>query len=65
MIFESWKCFVFQHISFLFQITGIGLHAMSGAATGPGSAPGIPGHTAAITPKTWTEGTGGKRCREK
>lgn len=29
---------------------------MSGAATGPGPAPGMPGHTAAITPKTWTEG---------
>ncbi|KAM9508208.1 putative global transcription activator SNF2L2 isoform 5-T7 [Guaruba guarouba] len=36
--------------------SGIGLHAMSGAATGPGPAPGIPGHAAAITPKTWTEG---------
>ncbi|KFO62950.1 putative global transcription activator SNF2L2, partial [Corvus brachyrhynchos] len=36
--------------------SGIGLHAMSGAATGPGPAPGMPGHTAAITPKTWTEG---------
>lgn len=32
---------------------------MSGAATGPGPAPGMPGHTAAITPKTWTEGTAG------
>jgi len=30
---------------------------MSGAASGPGPAPGMPGHTAAITPKTWTEGT--------
>lgn len=29
---------------------------MSTAATGPGPAPGMPGHTAAITPKTWTEG---------
>ncbi|NXL69756.1 SMCA2 protein, partial [Leptocoma aspasia] len=36
--------------------SGIGLHAMSGTATGPGAAPGIPGHTTAITPKTWTEG---------
>uniref|UniRef100_A0A8C0BZ80 SWI/SNF related, matrix associated, actin dependent regulator of chromatin, subfamily a, member 2 n=1 Tax=Buteo japonicus TaxID=224669 RepID=A0A8C0BZ80_9AVES len=27
----------------------------NGAATGPGPAPGLPGHTAAITPKTWTE----------
>ncbi|NXF46127.1 SMCA2 protein, partial [Oceanites oceanicus] len=36
--------------------SGIGLHTMSGAATGPGPAPGMPGHTAAITPKTWTEG---------
>uniref|UniRef100_A0A8C0BZ32 SWI/SNF related, matrix associated, actin dependent regulator of chromatin, subfamily a, member 2 n=1 Tax=Buteo japonicus TaxID=224669 RepID=A0A8C0BZ32_9AVES len=36
--------------------SGIGLHTMSGAATGPGPAPGLPGHTAAITPKTWTEG---------
>ncbi|XP_009578851.1 PREDICTED: probable global transcription activator SNF2L2, partial [Fulmarus glacialis] len=34
----------------------IGLHTMSGAATGAGPAPGMPGHTAAITPKTWTEG---------
>ncbi|NXK67443.1 SMCA2 protein, partial [Sylvietta virens] len=34
--------------------SGIGLHAMSGAASG--SAPGMPGHTTAITPKTWTEG---------
>lgn len=29
---------------------------MSGSATGPGPASGMPGHTAAITPKTWTEG---------
>ncbi|XP_030327247.1 probable global transcription activator SNF2L2 isoform X6 [Strigops habroptila] len=36
--------------------SGIGLHTMSGATTGPGPAPGMPGHTAAITPKTWTEG---------
>ncbi|KFQ01233.1 putative global transcription activator SNF2L2, partial [Haliaeetus albicilla] len=36
--------------------SGIGLHTMSGAAAGPGPAPGMPGHTAAITPKTWTEG---------
>ncbi|XP_057262073.1 probable global transcription activator SNF2L2 isoform X3 [Pezoporus wallicus] len=36
--------------------SGIGLHTMSGAATGPGPAPGMPGHTATITPKTWTEG---------
>ncbi|XP_051644396.1 probable global transcription activator SNF2L2 isoform X4 [Manacus candei] len=36
--------------------SGIGLHAMSGAAAGPGSAPGMPGHTTAITPKTWPEG---------
>ncbi|NWV18856.1 SMCA2 protein, partial [Origma solitaria] len=36
--------------------SGIGLHAMTGAAAGPGAAPGMPGHTAAITPKTWTEG---------
>ncbi|XP_010082872.1 PREDICTED: probable global transcription activator SNF2L2 isoform X1 [Pterocles gutturalis] len=36
--------------------SGIGLHTMSGAATAPGPAPGMPGHTAAITPKTWTEG---------
>ncbi|NXU19776.1 SMCA2 protein, partial [Pardalotus punctatus] len=36
--------------------SGIGLHAMSGAAAGPGPAPGMPGHTTAITPKTWTEG---------
>ncbi|XP_074994350.1 SWI/SNF-related matrix-associated actin-dependent regulator of chromatin subfamily A member 2 isoform X4 [Calonectris borealis] len=36
--------------------SGIGLHTMSGAATGGGPAPGIPGHTSAITPKTWTEG---------
>ncbi|NXD81502.1 SMCA2 protein, partial [Halcyon senegalensis] len=36
--------------------SGIGLHTMSGAATGPGPAPGMPGHTAAITPKTWSEG---------
>ncbi|NXA27412.1 SMCA2 protein, partial [Ibidorhyncha struthersii] len=36
--------------------SGIGLHTMSGAAGGPGPAPGMPGHTAAITPKTWTEG---------
>uniref|UniRef100_A0A672V9I4 SWI/SNF related BAF chromatin remodeling complex subunit ATPase 2 n=1 Tax=Strigops habroptila TaxID=2489341 RepID=A0A672V9I4_STRHB len=35
--------------------SGIGLHTMSGATTGPGPAPGMPGHTAAITPKTWTE----------
>uniref|UniRef100_A0A672V8X7 SWI/SNF related BAF chromatin remodeling complex subunit ATPase 2 n=1 Tax=Strigops habroptila TaxID=2489341 RepID=A0A672V8X7_STRHB len=27
----------------------------NGATTGPGPAPGMPGHTAAITPKTWTE----------
>ncbi|XP_025915764.1 probable global transcription activator SNF2L2 isoform X4 [Apteryx rowi] len=38
--------------------SGIGLHAISGPVTGPGPAPGIPGHTAAITPKTWTEGRG-------
>ncbi|OXB57830.1 hypothetical protein ASZ78_004124 [Callipepla squamata] len=36
--------------------SGIGMHAMSGAATGPGPAAGIPGHTAAITPKNWNEG---------
>ncbi|XP_064357938.1 probable global transcription activator SNF2L2 isoform X3 [Dromaius novaehollandiae] len=36
--------------------SGIGLHAITGPVTGPGPAPGIPGHTAAITPKTWTEG---------
>ncbi|XP_010133203.1 PREDICTED: probable global transcription activator SNF2L2, partial [Buceros rhinoceros silvestris] len=36
--------------------SGIGLHTMSGSATGPGPASGMPGHTAAITPKTWTEG---------
>uniref|UniRef100_A0A1D5NTB4 SWI/SNF related, matrix associated, actin dependent regulator of chromatin, subfamily a, member 2 n=1 Tax=Gallus gallus TaxID=9031 RepID=A0A1D5NTB4_CHICK len=36
--------------------SGIGMHAMSGAATGPGPAAGIPGHTAAITSKTWNEG---------
>ncbi|KAM4637699.1 putative global transcription activator SNF2L2 isoform 6-T7 [Amazona ochrocephala] len=36
--------------------SGMGLHTISGAATGPGPAPGMPGHTAAITPKTWTEG---------
>ncbi|XP_010153319.1 PREDICTED: probable global transcription activator SNF2L2 [Eurypyga helias] len=36
--------------------SGIGLHTMSGAATGPGPAPGMPGHTATTTPKTWTEG---------
>ncbi|XP_062455028.1 probable global transcription activator SNF2L2 isoform X3 [Rhea pennata] len=36
--------------------SGIGLHAISGPVAGPGPAPGIPGHTAAITPKTWTEG---------
>ncbi|RLW05270.1 hypothetical protein DV515_00005246 [Chloebia gouldiae] len=36
--------------------SGIGLHAMSGTAAGPGAAPGMPGHTTAITPKTWTEG---------
>ncbi|XP_074713234.1 putative global transcription activator SNF2L2 isoform X2 [Strix uralensis] len=36
--------------------SGIGLHTMSGAATGPGPAPGMPGHTAALTSKTWTEG---------
>lgn len=53
---HAWKCFLSQHISFLCQILGIGLHAMSGTATGPGPAPGIPGHTAAITPKTWSEG---------
>lgn len=34
---------------------------MSGAATGPGSAPGIPGHATAITPKTWTEGIVGRK----
>uniref|UniRef100_A0A8C0F5D5 SWI/SNF related, matrix associated, actin dependent regulator of chromatin, subfamily a, member 2 n=1 Tax=Bubo bubo TaxID=30461 RepID=A0A8C0F5D5_BUBBB len=42
-------------MSFLSQITGIGLHTMSGAAAGPGPAPGMPGHTAALTSKTWTE----------
>ncbi|XP_074669843.1 putative global transcription activator SNF2L2 isoform X2 [Strix aluco] len=36
--------------------SGIGLHTMTGAATGPGPAPGMPGHTAALTSKTWTEG---------
>ncbi|NXO59518.1 SMCA2 protein, partial [Aramus guarauna] len=36
--------------------SGIGLHTMSGAATAPGPAPTVPGHTAAITPKTWAEG---------
>uniref|UniRef100_A0A8C0FA29 SWI/SNF related, matrix associated, actin dependent regulator of chromatin, subfamily a, member 2 n=1 Tax=Bubo bubo TaxID=30461 RepID=A0A8C0FA29_BUBBB len=36
--------------------SGIGLHTMSGAAAGPGPAPGMPGHTAALTSKTWTEG---------
>ncbi|NXF95763.1 SMCA2 protein, partial [Eubucco bourcierii] len=36
--------------------SGIGLHTMSGSASGPGPTPGIPGHTAAITTKTWTEG---------
>lgn len=31
---------------------------MSGSASGPGPGPtpGMPGHTAAITTKTWTEG---------
>lgn len=57
--------FVLLHFFFLCQIAGIGLHAMSGAAAGPGSAPGMPGHTTAITPKTWPEGIVGKRCREK
>lgn len=47
------------------QIAGIGLHAMSGTAAGPGAAPGMPGHTTAITPKTWTEGIVGKGCGEK
>ncbi|KFQ58188.1 putative global transcription activator SNF2L2, partial [Pelecanus crispus] len=36
--------------------SGIGLHAMSGAAAGPGPTAGMPGHTTAITPKTWTDG---------
>lgn len=56
---------MFQHIFFLCQIAGIGLHAMSGTAPAPGSAPGIPGHATAITPKTWTEGIVGKRCGEE
>lgn len=38
---------------------------MSGTAAGPGAAPGMPGHTTAITPKTWTEGIVGKGCGEK
>ncbi|NWJ12258.1 SMCA2 protein, partial [Crypturellus undulatus] len=38
--------------------SGIGLHAVSGPITGPRPAPGIPGHTSTITPKTWTEGQG-------
>lgn len=62
---DFWNAFVFQHIFFLCQIAGIGLHAMSGTAPAPGSAPGIPGHATAITPKTWTEGIVGKRCGEK
>lgn len=66
-IFESGKCLAFlpsQNFS-LRGIAGIGLHAMGGAATGPGAAPGMPGHTTAVTPKTWTEGIVGKRCWEK
>lgn len=29
---------------------------MSGPTAGPGPAPGVPGHIAAMTPKPWTEG---------
>ncbi|KAM9590967.1 putative global transcription activator SNF2L2 isoform 1-T3 [Morphnus guianensis] len=36
--------------------SSIGSHAMSGPTAGPGPAPGVPGHIAAMTPKPWTEG---------
>lgn len=52
------ECFFLNTILSSVKLLGIGMHAMSGAATGPGPAAGIPGHTAAITSKTWNEGTG-------
>lgn len=39
-------------------VLGIGVHSITGPATGPGPASGVPGHAAAMTPKSWTEGQG-------
>uniref|UniRef100_A0A8D0G8C3 SWI/SNF related BAF chromatin remodeling complex subunit ATPase 2 n=1 Tax=Sphenodon punctatus TaxID=8508 RepID=A0A8D0G8C3_SPHPU len=38
--------------------SGIGIHSIGGPPAGPGPASGMPGHTAAMTPKPWTEGQG-------
>lgn len=57
------ECLFLNMILSSVKLLGIGMHAMSGAAAGPGPAAGIPGHTASITPKTWNEGTGEHKSR--
>ncbi|XP_039400595.1 probable global transcription activator SNF2L2 isoform X7 [Mauremys reevesii] len=39
-------------------VAGIGVHSIPGPPTGPGPASGVPGHAAAMTPKSWAEGQG-------
>uniref|UniRef100_A0A8C0JEC9 SWI/SNF related BAF chromatin remodeling complex subunit ATPase 2 n=1 Tax=Chelonoidis abingdonii TaxID=106734 RepID=A0A8C0JEC9_CHEAB len=38
------------------RLPGIGVHSIPGPPAGPGPASGVPGHAAAMTPKSWAEG---------
>uniref|UniRef100_A0A8C0JC41 SWI/SNF related BAF chromatin remodeling complex subunit ATPase 2 n=1 Tax=Chelonoidis abingdonii TaxID=106734 RepID=A0A8C0JC41_CHEAB len=40
------------------RLPGIGVHSIPGPPAGPGPASGVPGHAAAMTPKSWAEGQG-------